>query len=424
MNTLNQAPFLKLPALRLKQPAGVFYATSIPAARLLDLCFTDRIRAIPSDDGYELKGSQRVLVDRRLREIARYLDTREAAFPNSIILAANYRSDNGAIEEDETLRWRIETVKDDGCVSLVIPTDTPLAAIIDGQHRLFGFTKAKNSRLAMPILCTVFLDLPMPFQAYLFATINSTQKPVDRSQTYELFGYNVENEPEDEWSPDKLAVFLARKLNTDPESPFCNRILVSAENDIVMSRAEAHAAGRWMVSMATVVGGIARLISTSPKEDADFLRTSSGIDRKKLAMKGPKDRSPLRKLYLETRDKLLYVAVVNFFSSAFSLTEPDEQEGERESFLTKTVGVQALFDVMRELAASALKEKNFSQIWFSEKLQPLSDIDFSYDGFQQASGQGRSIIRRVILCALGVEQPRLTEEQIGETERLLEAARH
>ncbi len=423
MNTLNQAPFLKLPALRLEQPVGVFYATSIPAARLLDLCFTDRIRAIPSGDGYELKGSQRELVDRRLREIGRYLNTREAAFPNSIILAANYRSDDGAIEDDETLRWRIEAENDDECVSLIIPTDTPLAAIIDGQHRLFGFTKAELIRQEMPILCSVFLDLPRPFQAYLFATINSTQKPVDRSQTYELFGYNVENEPEDEWSPDKLAVFLARKLNTDPESPFYNRILVSAENDIVMSRAEARATGRWMVSMATVVGGIARLISTSPKEDADFLRTSSGTDRKKLAIRRPRDRSPLRALYLETRDKVLYVAVVNFFSSAFSLTEPDEPEAAKESFLTKTVGVQALFDVMRELAASALEEKDFSQGRFIEKLEPLANIDFSFDGFQQASGQGRSIIRRVILFALGVEQPRLTEEQVGETERLIEAAK-
>ena len=178
-----------------------------------------------------------------------------------------------------------------------------------------------------------------------------------------------------------------------------------------------------MVSMATVVDGIARLISTSPKEDADLLRTSRGTNRKKLATKRPRDRSPLRALYLETRDKVLYAAVVNFFSSVLSLAGPDDQEAERESFLTKTVGVQALFDVLRETAASAFDEKDFSRGTFIEKLQPLVEIDFSYDGFQQASGQGRSLIRRVILFALGVEQPRLTEEQIGETERLLEAAK-
>lgn len=423
MNTTNQPPFLKVPALRLEQPVGVFYATSIPAARLLDLCFTDRLRAIPSGDGYELDGSQRELVDRRLRVIGRYINTRESAFPNSIILAANYRSDNGEIEADEALRWRIESTDNDECLSLVIPTDTPLAAIIDGQHRLFGFTRAELTRQAMPVLCSVFLDLPRPFQAYLFATINSTQKPVDRSQTYELFGYNVENEPEDEWSPDKLAVFLARKLNTDPESPFFGRILVSAENDIVLSRAEARSAGRWMVSMATIVDGIVRLISTSPKEDADFLRTARGTNRKKLTTKRPRDRSPLRTLYLETLDKVLYVAVFNFFASAFSVAGPDHEEIKSESFLTKTVGIQALFDVLRELAASALDEKDFSQKRFIGKLQPLAEIDFSHDGFQQASGQGRSLIRRAILFALGVEQSRLTEAQIADTTKVLEAAK-
>ena len=187
MNTPNQLPFLKLPALELEQPGGVFYATSIPAARLLDLCFTDRLYAISSGDGYELEGSQRELVDRRLRAVGRYINTDEAAFPNSIILAANCRSDDGTIEDDEALRWRIEFDNNHEYQSLVIPTDTPLAAIIDGQHRLFGFTRANLERQTIPILCSVFIDLPRPFQAYLFATINSTQKPVDRSQTYELF---------------------------------------------------------------------------------------------------------------------------------------------------------------------------------------------------------------------------------------------
>lgn len=424
MSTPSPTPFLELPALKLEQPVGVFYAISVSAAHLLDLCFTDRLRAISSDNGYDLEGSQRELVDRRLREIGRYINTREAAFPNSIILAANYRSHDGEIEDDDALRWRIESANNNHeCQSLIIPTNTRLAAIIDGQHRLFSFTQAEFERREMPVLCSVFLDLPRPFQAYLFATINSTQKPVDRSQTYELFGYNVENEPVNEWSPDKLAVFLARKLNTDPDSPFYNRILVSAANDIVLSRAEARTAGRWMVSMATVVNGIARLISTSPKEDGDLLRTLGSADRKKLADKRSRDRSPLRALYLETRDKVLYAAVANFFSSVFELFGPENQEAKSKSFLTKTVGLQALFDVLRETVTSALNDKDFSQKRFLKKLQPLAKIDFSNDGFQQASGQGRSLIRRVILFALNEEQPQLTEEKISEIKKLLEAGK-
>ena len=46
----------------------------------------------------------------------------------------------------------------------------------------------------MELLCAIFVDLPKPFQAQLFATINSTQKPVNKSLTYEMFGYNVDDE--------------------------------------------------------------------------------------------------------------------------------------------------------------------------------------------------------------------------------------
>jgi hypothetical protein len=42
----------------------------------------------------------------------------------------------------------------------------------------------------MQLICSIFFELPKPYQAQLFATINSTQKPVDKSLTYELFGYN------------------------------------------------------------------------------------------------------------------------------------------------------------------------------------------------------------------------------------------
>jgi hypothetical protein len=72
------------------------------------------------------------------------------------------------------------------------------------------------------------------FAHQLLATINSTQKPVDRSLTYKLFGYNVSDEPEEFWTPDKLAVFPARKLGTDDESLLKGRITVAPETRRVL----------------------------------------------------------------------------------------------------------------------------------------------------------------------------------------------
>ena len=412
---IDNAP-LCFPAIRVEQPLGEFYAVAIPAKHLLEICYTDRLRAITEGDAYRLEGSQRVINNTRLKEIGRYISTNEAAFPNSIILAANYSASTGLSVDDETLKWRVEPhSENNGCLELIIPRAERLAPIIDGQHRLFGFTHAIKKRLNMPVLCSVFLDLPRPYQAYLFATVNSTQKAVDRSQTYELFGYNISEEPPEFWSPEKLAVFLARKMNTDASSPLCGRILVAAENDFAISRAQARAENRWMVSTATVVDGITRLISNAPKADADALRTGLNQKRSKLIKVRRGRQPPLRALYIDTRDKVILEAVSNFFHALLEVCGPELLV---ESYLTKTVGIQALFDTLRSLAISALAEKDFSRDWFEEKLKPLSMIDFSHRTFQQASGQGRTQIRRVIFHLLGLEQ-RLTVEQRIETTQVI-----
>ena len=420
MTNPKREAFLCVPAICVVQPLGEFYAAAIPARKLLQVCYTDRLTAIPNGDTYRLSGSERSISQPRLREIGRYIDTTEAAFPNSVILAANYDETDGISVDDPELKWRVEAHDDDEeFLRLVIPTSTKLAPIIDGQHRLFGFTEASEERLSTPVLCSVFLDLPRPYQAYLFATINSTQKPVDRSQTYELFGYNIDVEAPETWSPEKLAVFLARKLNTEADSPLYGRILVAAENGFAISRAQAKAEDRWMVSTATIVDGITRLISSSPKKDADALRTGLDHKRTKLSRDGRGDRSPLRKLYLETRDKLLLSAVTNFFEA---LLEICGEELTPESYLTKTVGMQALFDVLRVLAPSALEGKNFSSDWFIERLNGIEEVDFSHEAFQQASGQGRSQIRNSILVLLDLPHS-LRADRKAEIEAVLAKAR-
>jgi len=261
-------------ALKMVQPLGTFYVSVLPAELLLETSFSDQLRATKGDGtGYELRGTQRGIVLDRLRAIAAYIDRYDSAFPNSIILAANLNEDNGTIDEDDTVRWSI--AEKPGCDSyvLTIPSSRKLAAIIDGQHRLFAFKFAESARLKTDLICSIFIDLPRPFQAQLFATINSTQKPVDKSITYELFGYNISDEPETYWSPDKLAVFLARKLNFESDSPLHNRVVVAPLNDFSIGVLGGNVS--WTISMATVVEGIGRLISTNPKRDTRNLLKSA-----------------------------------------------------------------------------------------------------------------------------------------------------
>jgi DNA phosphorothioation-associated DGQHR protein 1 len=389
---------IQLPAIRVAQPLGEFYAVSIPAKTLLEASYAEPLRLTldeKSSAGFGFIGGQREKKETRLKEIGNFINTTEAAFPNSIILGANYHQD-GTLEEGEAKRWSIK--KKDGVYELTIPSNAKLARIIDGQHRLDGFQYANPERAEMHLLCAVYLDLPLPYQAYLFATINFNQKKVDRSLAYQLFAFNVEKEPAESWSPDKLAVYLSRKLSVDAKSMLSGHIVIAAQDDeVLLNFSEGN---DWKVSTATIVDGILRLYSAKPQTDRDFLHSfllEKGRKRRVLS----DDGTPLRSLYLATNDAAIYTAVLNFFSAVQNTLW---NKVSKNSYIRKTVGIQALFDIMRLALKSFEQEKNISRDHFNKVLEPASHVDFS-DTFFQASGIGRSRIAKALqLCAGTIER--------------------
>jgi len=406
---------VEVQALRVNQPLGTFFVAVLPAELLLIVAESDVMSAHYDEKalGYRLEGTQRLPQEKRLTQIADYIDRTDSAFPNSIILAANYNrsigidqdeaidiglsSDNDEIEEIalEGLEW---TVREDerGSFWITIPSSKKLAAIIDGQHRLFAFTKVKKSEsLGIEMLCSIYIDLPKPFQAQLFATINSTQKPVDRSLTYELFGYNVAEEKESLWTPDKLAVFLTRKLGTDPETPMLGKITVAPKMDQALK--DLAAGAPWKVSTAVIVDGILRLISTNPKRDSNRMRSAQFGARESL--RTIKDRAPLRGVFIEGNDLLIYTMVKNY---VIACQEIFWTPARPESFILKTVGIQALFDILRKLASEAVELKDIRADYFVNKLVAARDIDFADAEFKISAGSGRSRIRRALEARLGL----------------------
>lgn len=101
-------PF-EAPALRVEQPLGTFYVTVLPAGLLLQVAASDVMSATLNENGvgYTLSGTQRLLKDPRLNEIAAYINRVDASFPNSIILAANYNREVG-LDQDEAEVMEVE----------------------------------------------------------------------------------------------------------------------------------------------------------------------------------------------------------------------------------------------------------------------------------------------------------------------------
>ncbi|TBF36992.1 DGQHR domain-containing protein [Rhizobium leguminosarum] len=398
-------PF-RVPALPVRQPLGMFFAVVLPVDVLLETTYSELVKATQTAPGtYILDGAQRLQKPSRLEDIAKFINRDDSNFPNSIILAANYR-DDGWIEGDspdeateraqQPRRWDIviETVKrPDGSevemYFLEIPTREQIAAVIDGQHRLYAFVKARKEHLQDELLCSVYIDIAKPTQAQIFATINSTQKPVSKSLTYDLFGYNVEDESEEYWAPEKLAVFLTRRLAVTPESPLEKRILVAPENTFASSATLLNSP--WKVSFATIVSGIVRLISSNPKDDANLLKTPRRSRSEALGKRN--DRSVLREEYIEGNDQVIYDVVRNF---AEACDEIFWRDANPNSFIRKTVGVQALLDVLRDLVREGKPDGDLTLEYFKRRLSAARHVNFADQRFQNPSGSGRSLIRRLL----------------------------
>ena len=393
-------------AIRVKQPLGVFYAFSLSADILGRITYSQPAEVMErmeqeSDDskgGYSIWGTQRPEKKKRLEEIASFIRTTEATFPNAIILAANYDQEGRYIEEDSR-RWFVDGAPD-GPWLLHIPSSTERSAsIIDGQHRLHAFDKLPKDapERSMELLCVVFLELPTPYHAYVFATINFNQKKVDRSLAYELFGFDVDERPAKYWSPETLAVYLARLLNTENGSPLFRSIFPAADSEKLFSEDDDRPDSQVRISMATVVDGILRLVSRNPKEDRNTVRRTDNQDIGRMSLL-PVSGLPLRQFYLDANDKGIYDLLCNYFSAVKKTVWAGAGQG---SYLFKTVGVQALFDVLKELLSDLpITASNFSIKSLSATLQPCSNLDSKGDKYQ-ASGIGRSEIRRDLRRALG-----------------------
>ncbi len=378
------ANFIELDTIEVRQPFGTFFLVSITAEDLLEVCFTDPFRY----EYGQAKGNQRALDEKsRIAEIREFVQGYDAGFPNAIIISANYDINgfNTDIEED---RWKIENKK------LIIPSNKKLASIIDGQHRLFAFKDANPEAKKMQLACSIYLDLPNALQAFLFATINSNQKPVDKSLAYEQFGFDIEKEDPKSWPPDKLAIALYKRLNSQEDSPFYEHIKIAPQvDDYLKERLKNQ---KWLISTATIVDGIIRLISTNPKFDKYQLQKLVPKERKRTILGD--DNSPLRALFLENNDVVIYKIVFNYFKAAANVLFDNAPEN---SSIFKTIGIQGLFDALKRIITfekenNDLKNINFSIEKYTQVFTNVSTIDFT-NPFYQYSAVGKSHISETIL---------------------------
>ena len=187
--------------IKSSQPIGDFYVGVIDAEALIDISYAD-LRRLKARDIEEFSGIQRPLSETRVAELQKYVNTVDASFPTGIILAisgsdAKFEKKNGMMHVT-----RRENV----------------AKILDGQHRIAGLEEFRGDRFELSV--TIFIDMDMEDQAMLFATINLKQTKVSKSLMYDLYDFAKTR------SPQKTCHNIAKLLNSEPKSPFENKIKI------------------------------------------------------------------------------------------------------------------------------------------------------------------------------------------------------
>lgn len=226
--------YISVSCLQIEQPIGKFYLGVIDSADLIRISYSD-VRRIekPKLDTY--LGIQRRIVPKRIDEIERYLNLPDATFPTNIIISIT--SDDAIFDE----RSKVLRIRD----------RSDVAKIIDGQHRIAGLGKQKQKNFEVGI--SVFVDMDIEEQAFVFSSINLAQTHINRSLVYDLYEYAKSK------SPQKTAHNIARLLNTKEKSPLYNQISIlgTAHSNLKLKRS---------LTQATVVETILEMISGSVEQ--------------------------------------------------------------------------------------------------------------------------------------------------------------
>jgi DGQHR domain-containing protein len=325
-STLDEEFRLELPCVKVSQPLGDFYVASINAADLIQITFADVRRMYGDREVDTYLGIQRQVSKKRVVEIGDYVNTVDACFPSAVILAvdgrcAEYDEENRRI----VLKTDLSGAEEGGAVNKL-----QIARVLDGQHRIEGLRHLDDGHPPFEVNVSIFVDMDIENQAYLFSVVNLAQTKVSKSLVYDLFEYSRSR------SPQKTCHNIAVALDSAHGSPFERRI----------KRLGVATAGRFTeyLTQATFVEGLLKYLSADPVADRDlFLRNK----RPSLATAAELNKLIFRNMFLEEQDLKIADVVFNFFDAVRERWPTAWSSGGRGDMLNKTNGFRALIRLLR-----------------------------------------------------------------------------
>ena len=329
---------VKVPALKVEQPLGSFYVSVMGARQLNAIAWVD-VRRMAGEKGEIDKylGIQRHISPDRIKKLKQYVNTKEATFPTSIIVAVP----SECTFWDETTNSIIfrEYIDEDDSENNIYLDD--IAKVLDGQHRLRGLKEADeeldgidedgNDLGRFQLNVAIFVGADIAQQANIFATVNLAQTKVNRSLVYDLAEYSKSR------SPQKTCHYTAVALDKNEKSPFYKSI----------KRLGTATPGRKQegyketLTQATFVDGLIQHITADEVTDRDFLIRNPG---KRLSQPSEREKQKmvLRELFVNEEDTLIAKIYWAYFQAvAKRWPEAWDRPSDKGNIIKKTNGYRA-----------------------------------------------------------------------------------
>ncbi len=166
---------------------------------------------------------QRIIKRKRLKEVQSFIND-GGYFPNSIIISID--SGGRKLQFDESPTKLDDSISKIGVLHL--PKRYHSAYIIDGQHRLYGYSDSEYANTnSIPIVA--FVDLDRSEQLKLFMDINENQKSVSKTLRITLNSDMLWDSPNQNERRDAIRPKIAQMCGEEQSSPLLGRVVIGED---------------------------------------------------------------------------------------------------------------------------------------------------------------------------------------------------
>lgn len=210
----------KIPAIQGKMGGKIYYSFSIEPYKLLKMGYVLHRNEANKN---LMPTYQRIIKKKRLESVRSFVNS-GGYFPNSLIISI----DTGK----KGLKFEKSSLQDESSISrigiLYLPQQYRSAYIIDGQHRLYGYSDSNfSNNNTIPVVA--FVDLEREEQIKLFMDINENQKAVPKNLKNTLNADMLWNSKDFNQQRYALGLNIAQKLGEESTSVLKGRILVGED---------------------------------------------------------------------------------------------------------------------------------------------------------------------------------------------------